>query len=340
MWRRIVMSSVSGWIALAAILLVGCSGGSHPDQVQRVAPGVTLDGFMLGEMELEGALDLIEQAAMATTVSPIDGRVSDEGHCVPGRWGLHLNVEELKRRISLAPQGAQLLSIYELLSPTGPAECQTLPVREAAEGAGNVGLMINVAWGEEHLPQVLSVLQQGEARATFFVMGFWATDHSEDIRHIAQMGHEIAVHGYRDVHPQDLSPGALREDLELSIATLTQLTGTRPVLYTPHYGEVSDVIIRTAADLGLTTLLWTTDTVDWKNPSPEQMLDRVVPDTKEGAFILMHPTENTVVFLSEYLARLKSMGLQARSCSEALSRVPAPTVSLNEVLGQWQRHPD
>ena len=340
MWRRIVMASVSGWIALAAILLVGCLDGSHPDQVQQVAPGVTLDGFMLGEMELDGALDLIEQAATGTTVSPIDSRVSDEGYCIPGRWGLQLNAEELKRRISLAPQGAQLLSIYELLSPIRPAECETLPVREAAEGAESVGLMINVAWGEEHVPQVLSVLQQGNARATFFVMGFWAADHPEETQAIAQMGHEIAVHGYRDVHPQDLSPGALREDLELSIATLTQLAGIRPVLYTPHYGEVSDIIIRTAGDLGLTTLLWTTDTVDWKNPSPEQMLDRVLPGTKDGAFILMHPTENTAVFLSEYLARLKSMGLQARSCSEALSRVPAPTVSLDEVFKQLQRHPD
>ncbi len=338
MWRRFIMPPVTGLLALAAILFNGCGG--HQNQTLLVAPAVTLDGFLLGGKDLDCVGDLLERAAEQTLIPPLDGQVSADGHCIPGRWGLQLNSEQLKERIGLAPEDSQLLSTFELVSPTFPAECEMLPVREAAAGTRSVGLMINVAWGEDHLPKVLSVLQEANAHATFFIMGFWAEEHPEQTRAIAQMGHEIAVHGYHDLHPRDMSPGAFREDLEMSITTLTRLTGRRPTLYTPHYGEVDESIVTTARDLGLATILWTTDTVDWMNKSARQMLDRVLPDTRDGAFILMHPTENAAAFLSEYLPRLHDMGLTARSCSDTLNRVPAPAAGLDEVFEQMRLCPE
>lgn len=334
MAETINRSACASLLAVTLLFCVGCSDGDG--RSDRVAPDVTVDGFNLGGMDLHWAADLIDRAAGRVMIPPVDGRVSGDGHCIPGRWGLQLNTAELKRRVVLAPSGSRLLAAYELLPPTCPRECPNLPVREAAAGTRSVGLMVNVAWGEEHLPRILSILREQDARATFFVMGFWAEDHPELLQAAVRMGHEIGVHGYRDAHPRDMSPDALREDLQVSIAALGRLSGARPTLYTPHYGEVTDAITETAADLGLTTILWTADTADWMTDSVPRMLDRVLPETRDGAFILMHPTENTAAFLSEYLPRLKDMGLTARSCSGTLNRIPATAAGLDDLFRRME----
>ena len=77
-----------------------------------------------------------------------------------------------------------------------------MPVSESEVTQGhpdvpNVALVFNVGAGYEPAPAILDTLAEREYRATFFVMGWWAERHPDELRPIADAGHQIASHGHR-----------------------------------------------------------------------------------------------------------------------------------------------
>lgn len=330
------MSKSRCLISLLALIIVISSGAcDHPRQAglegRLTAEGITLNGYPLGSRDLVGIESLLTTAQRATCIAPAHGGRIDDG-LVPARWGLKLNVYEIMRRLADAPPGARLEATYVVQAPGRYAEQEHLPARAAAPGLNAVGLMVNVAWGGEHLEDLLAVLRKHEARATFFVMGTWAMQHPETVSRITAEGHEIGAHGHRDRHPQDMTPEEFRDDLAECVELIHGLTGRRPAVYTPHYGEITPFTVTEAENLGMTTVLWTADTADWLLKSVDRMMDRVIPKTQDGSLILMHPTEKTPEFLHRYLDFLHGQGLGTLSCGQLLSRVPAPAPGLAQVL--------
>ncbi len=63
------------------------------------------------------------------------------------------------------------------------------------------------------LPRILDLLDVHGIRGTFFVPGYTAEIHADDIREIARSGHEIGHHGYLHERPDTLTPKQEREVL-------------------------------------------------------------------------------------------------------------------------------
>jgi polysaccharide deacetylase family protein (PEP-CTERM system associated) len=82
---------------------------------------------------------------------------------------------------------------------------------------------------EQHTGRVLELLDRLGARATFFVVGWVASRHPHLVRTIADLGHEVASHGYWHRPPDTMTPQQFRADLRRSISTLEDRTG-KPVL--------------------------------------------------------------------------------------------------------------
>jgi polysaccharide deacetylase family protein (PEP-CTERM system associated) len=77
--------------------------------------------------------------------------------------------------------------------------------------------------------QLLALLAEHDARATFFVVGWVAVRHPHLIRMIARAGHEIASHGWDHAPVTDQSPAEFRSSIRHTKRVLESLTGT-PVL--------------------------------------------------------------------------------------------------------------
>ena len=67
------------------------------------------------------------------------------------------------------------------------------------------------------------------------------------------------------------------------------------------------------------TVMWTLDTLDWKKPTPQEIIVRIVPRLENGVLILMHPTESTVVALPELIEGALKKGIEPATVSEVLS---------------------
>ena len=183
------------------------------------------------------------------------------------------------------------------------------PVREVPGRAGRMAFTVNVDWGNEVLPDMLDVFDRYGVKATFFLTGRWAKAYPEMAAEIARRGHEIGNHGLAHAHPTQLSPGELKEHIAGNVEVLRAAAGVEPVpLYAPPYGEHDERVVREAALLGHWTTLWTLDTIDWQNPSPDTIYRRIVPRAAAGAIVLMHPKPQTVEALPRLIEGLNERG--------------------------------
>jgi polysaccharide deacetylase family protein (PEP-CTERM system associated) len=78
---------------------------------------------------------------------------------------------------------------------------------------------------------VLDLLDELDARATFFLLGITVANHGDLAAEIVRRGHEPACHGHAHARVYDQSPDEFRADLERAIRVIEEATGRRPVAY-------------------------------------------------------------------------------------------------------------
>ena len=82
--------------------------------------------------------------------------------------------------------------------------------------------------------------------------------------------------------------------------------------------EVDHGLIEAAESMGLKTILWSKDTVDWRDKDEETTFLRATQNAEGGDLILMHPMEHTVKALPRILDDYAAHGLRAVTVSENL----------------------
>jgi polysaccharide deacetylase family protein (PEP-CTERM system associated) len=78
---------------------------------------------------------------------------------------------------------------------------------------------------ERNLDAILRLLHEGDARATFFTLGWIAERYPDAIRRIAKAGHEIASHGYAHGRVNELDRAAFFADIHLAKMILEDIAG-------------------------------------------------------------------------------------------------------------------
>lgn len=172
-----------------------------------------------------------------------------------------------------------------------------------------VSLMINVYWGTDIVEGMLDLFQEQGVRVTFFVGGCWADDNVPTVRRMAEEGHEVGSHGYFHREHDKLSFRENVEEIGTSIEFLSLVTGKPVSLFAPPSGAYSGDTLRAAESLGLKTVLWSRDTVDWRDKDVSLCYTRATKDISGGELILMHPMEHTLKALPKILQYCEGNGL-------------------------------
>lgn len=190
--------------------------------------------------------------------------------------------------------------------------------RSGTETAGAVSLMFNVYWGTDEVYEILDVLETYNAKATFFIGGCWADDNVECLREIKKRGHEIGNHGY--FHKDHAKLNAPQNEQEISACNrfIELATGEKPTLFAPPSGAYNNATLTACQTLNMKTILWSKDTIDWRDKDAKLIYTRATKNIKAGDFVLMHPMEKTVEALGDILTYYKNAGLSLVSVSENL----------------------
>lgn len=187
--------------------------------------------------------------------------------------------------------------------------------------ADAVCLMINVYWGTEYIDGILETLHKYNATTTFFVGGCWAVKNPDVLKKIVEHGHEIGNHGY--FHKQHSKLTAEQNETEIASCgkVVYQLTGTTCTLFAPPSGDFGKKTLAAAKKLGYRTIMWSRDTIDWRDKDSELVFTRATKDVSGGDFILMHPTAHTLSALDKILRYYKKVGLRVAPVGQLLSGV-------------------
>ena len=169
-----------------------------------------------------------------------------------------------------------------------------------------VALLINVSWGTEQIPTILKTLKEHDVKATFFIEGKWAKENKEYVRMIAEQEHLIGSHAYNHPDMARLSKAQNLQQITETNEIIEAIVKVRPKWFAPPSGSFNEQVVELAHGEGMETILWTVDTIDWKNPSVSVMINRVMKNIHPGAMILMHPTKPVAEGLSTLIEQIKA----------------------------------
>ena len=190
--------------------------------------------------------------------------------------------------------------------------------RNAGEKSDGISLMFNVYSGTTEVQKILEVLDKYSAESTFFIGGCWADDNVDCLKTIVERGHELGNHGY--FHKDQDKLDFTQNTLEISRCNefIYLATGVNPILFAPPSGAYNDVVVKAAHELKMKTILWSKDTIDWRDQNKDVIADRATKNVCGGDFVLMHPTPATVEALDTILNYYKENHLRVITVSENL----------------------
>jgi peptidoglycan/xylan/chitin deacetylase (PgdA/CDA1 family) len=181
--------------------------------------------------------------------------------------------------------------------------------------------------------QLLPVLAEAGATATFFVLLTRVRASPSLLHEVVAAGHEIGLHGADHLRLTSLPPAVHGRRFAEARAELEDLTGVPLRWSRPPYGAQDVASWRAARDAGLQPVLWDRTCLDWETHSPAHYLTELRASDPTGAVVLLHdgyadrrdgvddgppPHLDRVALTSAVLGELGAAGLIGSSLGRAL----------------------
>ena len=163
-----------------------------------------------------------------------------------------------------------------------------LPVYSVERDGKFVSLSFDAAWGNEDTQMLIDILAKYGVRATFFVVGEWVDKYPESVKALHDAGHEVMNHSDAHPHMAKLTAKQIIDEVDRCSDKIEAATGVRPTLFRCPYGEYDDNVIGTVNGMGLTTVQWDTDSLDWKKLTAGEIYKRVSSKVQPGSIVLFH----------------------------------------------------
>lgn len=165
--------------------------------------------------------------------------------------------------------------------------------------------------------RLLDGLKERFVPATFFLCGYRLDRCPELLQRMADEGHELGVHGQTHRYLHDCPAEIVRQELTEAMDRVEELSGVRPQLFRPPGGLTGGAVQKTAADLGLSIILWSVDPQDWACHSSETVAQRILSTVQDGDIILLHDlSDSSVQAALIVIDTLEAQGYQFCTVSE------------------------
>lgn len=183
-----------------------------------------------------------------------------------------------------------------------------------------VSFLCNIDWGNEYIPDMLEIFKENSIHITFSITGRWAKKNPDLVKEIYNHNHEIANHGYNHVEHDKLNYNDNYQAINKANSVLQEIIGESPRYFGPPSGAFNEATVRASKDLGYTLIMWSVDTIDWREDSNKDVIiERVINNINPSDIVLMHPTEETVNALPEIIQFLFKNGYKIGTISDVLN---------------------
>lgn len=163
-----------------------------------------------------------------------------------------------------------------------------IPIYSVEKEEKVVSLSFDAAWGNEQTSTLLDILEKYNIKSTFFLVGDWVDKYPDDVKAIYDAGHDVGNHSDTHAHLPQLDNNGILTELQECNNKIEAITGECPSLFRPPYGDYNNAVVETTNSIDMYCVQWNIDSLDWKDPTPEEMVSRIKKNLCPGSIILMH----------------------------------------------------
>ncbi|MDO4620834.1 MAG: polysaccharide deacetylase family protein, partial [Lachnospiraceae bacterium] len=161
----------------------------------------------------------------------------------------------------------------------------------------------------------LDLLEQYQAKATFFMIGEQVGDFASAVRREHDLGMEQGNHSWNHKTLTKLTADEVRWEIAATDDKIEEVTGARPKLFRPPGGGFNDFVLENGQ--GHPFILWSIDTEDWKTKDADATYNCVMTEARDGAVILCHEIyEATLQAAERFIPDLIAEGYRFVTISE------------------------
>lgn len=172
----------------------------------------------------------------------------------------------------------------------------------------------------KYTAEILSVLEQYHARATFFVVGANAQAHPQLLQRAQALGCEIGNHTMDHTALCSMDLAHLRGEVLGCEQVIGRILESRPLWFRPPQGYCTAQISALADALDYRVALWRIDTEDWRHRSADAICDTVLSQIECGDIVLLHDfiggESHTVQAVERLVPALQARGFSLVTLSE------------------------
>ncbi|HHV39551.1 MAG TPA: polysaccharide deacetylase family protein [Tepidimicrobium sp.] len=206
---------------------------------------------------------------------------------------------------------------YEIVKVFSPK--RELPIYSVDTDEKKIAISFDAAWGDEFTRDILDILDKYDIKSSFFLVGFWVDKYPEHVKEIHARGHDVGNHSTNHPYMSKLGEDEILRELGEIEDKIEKLTGEKPILFRPPFGDYNDRLISICRENGYYVIQWDVDSLDWKELGVQPVVDRVTRNVSAGSIVLFH---NNAKYVSEYLPivieRLQEEGYEIVPVSELI----------------------
>ena len=213
--------------------------------------------------------------------------------------------------------GGAILLTTEIVSASSPT--RQLPIYAVATDEKKIAITFDAAWTNQDTDELLRILDKHNAKATFFIVGDWAKNFPESVKAFYDAGHTVANHS--DTHKafSKCSKEEIKEEILNCNEKLEGIIGEKVTLLRAPSGDYTNQSLDVAKALGMYTIQWDVDSLDYTEISVEEIVNRVVSRVQNGSVVLFHNgVENTAPALDIILTELEKQGYSFVSVNDLI----------------------
>lgn len=151
-----------------------------------------------------------------------------------------------------------------------------------------ISFSFDAAWGADDTQILIDTFAKYNIKVTFFVVGEWVDKFPDMVKALHDAGHEIQNHSNTHPHLTNLSKNKMIDEIKACNQKIKNITGVEPTLMRPPYGDYNNKVIEATESLGMYTIQWSVDSLDWKDLSATEITNRVKSAIAPGGIVLFH----------------------------------------------------
>lgn len=159
---------------------------------------------------------------------------------------------------NLLPSSSSTAQMVSMITSAGDKQ---LPIYCVATDEKKISISFDAAWGADDTEQLLKVLAENDVKTTFFLCGYWVEKYPDEVKMIADAGHDIGNHSSTHPHMNELTSEQITKELMDCHQAVKDITGIDMNLFRPPFGEYDNNVIKTTYENGYYPVQWDVDEI-------------------------------------------------------------------------------